>query len=88
MEVNPIPTFTKYSIRESRAHTVHHHTNTDDTCSSQHDAHDHAWLKGLFQSIRGCKQTRWVQAWIIVIDIAVALIGGLHDGCYGCIVSF
>lgn len=75
-----------YKVWRSRITSTYnqHHTNTDDTCSSfvQHDVHD-----GLFQSIRGCKQTWWVQAWII-LDIAVALIGKIHDGSYGCIVSY
>lgn len=62
----------KYYVWRSRITSTYslHHTNTGNNCSScvQHDVHGHAW-----QSITGCKQTWWVQAWIID-DIAVALI--------------
>lgn len=47
----------------------------------------HGWVDGLFRSIRGCKQTGWVQALVMVIHIAVALIGNFHTDCYGCIWS-
>lgn len=38
-----------WRLRITSTYSTHHHTNTDDTCSScvQHDAHDHAWLNWL-----------------------------------------
>lgn len=63
-----------------------HHTNTDDTCGSraQHDVHARLSRRFCFGPVRGCKHTRWVQALVMEVDIAIALTGVLLDGCYGC----
>lgn len=41
-----------------------HHTNTDDTCGSRtlHDVHARLTRRFCFGPVRGCKHTRWVQA--------------------------